>query len=69
MRADALKGPGMTSDEMQALQPGDMVIHRGTGFGYLVTVNRGGRVIVVRAVDMVDPRDWDRAAKSAGHGE
>lgn len=54
----------MTSEEMKALKPGDVIRHAGDRHAYMVTGNYGGRVTAVRTVDATNPNEWVLEAKS-----
>lgn len=48
----------MTRDMMAALQPGDLISHRGSGESLVVTANYGNRVTAVRTYDVTNPCEW-----------
>ena len=48
----------MTQDEMKALKLGDVVRHKSSSDGYIVTANYGTRVMLVRTADMTNPEEW-----------
>lgn len=50
----------MTNQEMQALQPGELVRHKSGGESYTVTANYGLRVTAARTVDITNADEWER---------
>jgi hypothetical protein len=49
----------MTAEELAALQPGDIVRHKCSARGLIVTANYGGRVTAVRTYEVTNPDEWD----------
>lgn len=49
----------MTHEELQRLQPGDIVANLGhSSTLYIVTANYGNRVTAVKTVDITNPSEW-----------
>lgn len=49
----------MTQEELQRLQPGDIVANLGhPSTLYIVTANYGDRVTAVKTVDITNPSGW-----------
>ena len=49
----------VTKDEMRALQPGDIIQHKGLRIGYIVAANYGTRITAVQTADVTNPSEWD----------
>lgn len=54
----------MTDDDFKQLGTGDIVREHSSGMTYLMSQNYGGRVTVVRTVDMTDPEKWSLVMKA-----
>jgi hypothetical protein len=52
-------GPAMTTEELHALRPGDVVAHRRDGQQFQVLGNFGGRVTAVALADVTNPNEWE----------
>jgi len=52
-------GPAMTTEELHALRPGDVVAHRRDGQQFQVLGNFGGRVTAVDLADVTNPNEWE----------
>lgn len=55
----------MTDDELQNLQPGDLIRGKVDGEAYVVTANYGSHVTAVRTADLTNPIEWDIIQKAA----
>lgn len=49
----------MTLEQMQNLQPGDLVRHKDHWSSYIVHRNFKSRVTAVRTVDLTNPIEWE----------
>lgn len=54
----------MTEDDFEALNEGDVVRSKSMGMTYIVAANYGNRVMAVRVVDMVNPREWELISRA-----
>lgn len=64
--APAGASPSMTEDQMLRLQVGDIVRHRHSADGVVVTGNYGTHLIAVRTVRISNPHEWTLVSK---HGD
>jgi hypothetical protein len=53
----------MKQDELDSLQRGDIVKHKGDSRTFVVTGNYGGRVTAVATVDITNPAEWEIVVK------
>lgn len=61
----------MTEAELRALQPGDIIRHKGSFQAVIVAANYGSRVTAVRVFDVTNAIEWDliqKAASERGQG-
>lgn len=56
----------MTQDELNKLNPGDIVRGKSSKELYVVTGNYGGRVTAVKTADITNPIEWEVINKVAG---
>lgn len=49
----------MTREQLQGLQPGDIIRHKHAAEAMVVTANYGTRAIAVRTADVSNPDEWD----------
>lgn len=49
----------MTEDQFKKLKAGDIVRHKRSSQGVIVTANYGGRVTAIRTHDLTQPHEWD----------
>lgn len=57
----------MTTDELKALQPGDIIRHEHSADALIVTANYGSHAIAVRTEHVSNPAEWHLIGK-ARHG-
>lgn len=50
----------MRRDEMDALNPGDLIRHVHSGDALIVHANHGGRVLAVRVTEASNPSEWHK---------
>lgn len=60
----------MTKQELESLQPGDVVrhVHADSGVGghtWMVSANYGNRVTLVETCDMTNPYEWEVKCKNS----
>ena len=53
----------MNEFEFLTLNRGDIVRHKTSATGYVITANHGGRATAVKTIDITNPDEWDLVAK------
>ncbi len=54
----------MTKEEMNELEPGDIVQGKRSGLGYIITERVNNTLVAVRSIVIATPDDWNLVKKS-----